>query len=340
MPNTTTTNYAWTLIEVGANADQWGSLLNTNTTDIDADLFAVSTVANAALPKAGGTMTGVIVGTTPAAGGAGYASFRFPHGTAPTDNIANGDMWTTTAGAFLRINGSTKTLAFTDSSITGNAGTATALATPRTIAMTGDVVWTSAAFDGTGNVTGTAEIQAGAVGTAELATNAVTTAKITDNNVTLAKIETIANNRVLGNVSGGAAAPAALTGAQVSALLDLASIPSGTQSFPAIDWSSPHSGYFKAGDFYVQFGFAVSVSGALTTVTFPTAFPNACLSVVTTPTTVIGGWGTDTIDNSVRMFNLYGVNASQFTGYATRESTVTDVFAPGIITFCWIAVGH
>ena len=40
----------------------------------------------------------------------------------------------------------------------GNAATATALATGRTIGMTGDVVWTSASFDGSGNVTGTATI--------------------------------------------------------------------------------------------------------------------------------------------------------------------------------------
>lgn len=36
--------------------------------------------------------------------------------------------------------------------ITGNAGTATALATPRTISMTGDVSWT-VTFDGSANVT-------------------------------------------------------------------------------------------------------------------------------------------------------------------------------------------
>ena len=48
-------------------------------------------------------------------------------------------------------------------SLEGNASTATALATGRTIGMTGDVVWTSASFDGSGNVTGTATIQANAV---------------------------------------------------------------------------------------------------------------------------------------------------------------------------------
>ena len=38
--------------------------------------------------------------------------------------------------------------------LTGNSDTATALATGRTIGMTGDMTWTSAAFDGSGNVTG------------------------------------------------------------------------------------------------------------------------------------------------------------------------------------------
>jgi hypothetical protein len=52
--------------------------------------------------------------------------------------------------------GGTKTFSNTiTGSITGNAGTATALATGRTIAITGDLSYTSGAFDGTGNVTGT-----------------------------------------------------------------------------------------------------------------------------------------------------------------------------------------
>ena len=46
---------------------------------------------------------------------------------------------------------------------TVNAATATALETARTIGMTGDVVWTSASFDGSGNVTGSATIQANSV---------------------------------------------------------------------------------------------------------------------------------------------------------------------------------
>lgn len=39
--------------------------------------------------------------------------------------------------------------------LTGNADTATALATGRTISITGDLAYTSGSFDGTGNVTGT-----------------------------------------------------------------------------------------------------------------------------------------------------------------------------------------
>ena len=53
-------------------------------------------------------------------------------------------------------------------STTGNAATATALATGRTIAMSGDVVWTSASFDGSGNVTGVAALQANTVSSTEL----------------------------------------------------------------------------------------------------------------------------------------------------------------------------
>jgi hypothetical protein len=51
---------------------------------------------------------------------------------------------------------------------TGNANTCTYLATGRTIGMTGDVVWTSGTFNGSGNVTGTATIQTDAVDIAML----------------------------------------------------------------------------------------------------------------------------------------------------------------------------
>jgi hypothetical protein len=53
------------------------------------------------------------------------------------------------------------------------ASSATALATGRTIGMTGDVVWTSASFDGSGNVTGSSTIQSNAVETAMVNANVI-----------------------------------------------------------------------------------------------------------------------------------------------------------------------
>lgn len=42
------------------------------------------------------------------------ASLNIPHGTTPTSPV-NGDMWTTTSGLYLRLNGTTRTMAHTAS---------------------------------------------------------------------------------------------------------------------------------------------------------------------------------------------------------------------------------
>ena len=55
--------------------------------------------------------------------------------------------------------------------VVGNATTATTLATGRTIAMTGDIVWNSGTFNGSANVTAAAAIQANTVDNAELVNN-------------------------------------------------------------------------------------------------------------------------------------------------------------------------
>lgn len=64
MANTLTTNYSWTKPEVGADPGAWGGHLNGDLDSIDSTVFAVSGVANAALPKAGGTMTGDLAAKT------------------------------------------------------------------------------------------------------------------------------------------------------------------------------------------------------------------------------------------------------------------------------------
>lgn len=53
-----TTNYGWDLPNVAGDAGAWGGLVNTILDDIDGLLFTADAVADAALPLAGGAMTG------------------------------------------------------------------------------------------------------------------------------------------------------------------------------------------------------------------------------------------------------------------------------------------
>lgn len=55
---TPTTNYGLQKPQVGADADQWGTYINSDLDTIDSTMFGISGVANAACPKAGCTFTG------------------------------------------------------------------------------------------------------------------------------------------------------------------------------------------------------------------------------------------------------------------------------------------
>jgi hypothetical protein len=113
--------------------------------------------------------------------------------------------------------------------VTGNADTATALATGRTIGMTGDVVWTSASFTGAGNVTGTATIQAGAVensmladdavGADELAANAVVNASVASGAaIAFSKMADLTASRALVSDGSGDVSVSAVTSTEVGYL--------------------------------------------------------------------------------------------------------------------------
>ena len=98
---------------------------------------------------------------------------KFVVGTTTATASDTGDLSITTGTLLANIEGNVT------GNVTGNADTATALATGRTIGMTGDVVWTSASFDGSGNVTGTATIQAASVEQAMIEDDAVNSSKLT-----------------------------------------------------------------------------------------------------------------------------------------------------------------
>jgi hypothetical protein len=72
--------------------------------------------------------------------------------------------------------------------VTGNASTATTLATGRTIALTGDVTGTTGTFNGSANVSAATTIANNAVTTAKIADLAVTSAKIAANAVTSSEL--------------------------------------------------------------------------------------------------------------------------------------------------------
>tara|TARA_R100001369_G_scaffold92094_1_gene135445 strand:- start:2304 stop:5273 length:2970 start_codon:yes stop_codon:yes gene_type:complete len=137
-----------------------------------------------------------------------------------TDGVAEGsnNLYYTDSRVVAKINSSVdKTfidnLNVVAASASGNAATATTLEAARTIAMTGDVVWTSAAFNGSGNVTGSSVIQEDAVeqsmiaddavGADQLASNSVVTLSIADDQVTQAKVAANAIGIPELNVSDG-----------------------------------------------------------------------------------------------------------------------------------------
>jgi len=115
-------------------------------------------------------------------------------------------------------NSGTVTATIFSGALSGNATTATALATGRTIAMTGDVTWTSASFDGSGNVTATAAIGSGVVVNADISGSAA---------VAFSKMENLTVSRALVSDGSGDVSVSNVTSSEVN-MLDGGTAATGT----------------------------------------------------------------------------------------------------------------
>jgi len=265
---------------VGGNNNTWGGFLNTDLQNIDTSISGVLSVS--------------------------LASANVTLSAAQNRNPVIECTGTLTANRELIVKAQPKN--FWIHNNTSGAFTVTV----KTAAGTGVVVpqgqWAKVYCDGT-NVEEILQIgnlaALDTIGASQIDDDAVTTAKIADGNVTLAKIADIANNTILGNDSGGAAAPEALSAADATALLnamvgdsgsggtkglvpaptagDAVKALAGNGDFvlaEAIDAtkSLTGNGYLRLpGGGIIQWGsFTAPSSGGVSSVTLPIAFPSAC----------------------------------------------------------------
>jgi hypothetical protein len=177
-------------------------------------------------------------------------------------------------------------------------------------------------------------VQDSGITTAKLATDAVETAKIKDANVTKAKIEDVADYKVLGNVSGSAAAPAEvaildeddMVSNSDTALATQQSIKTyvdaSAQTFVPASYAGEGSVTFPNG-FIMKFG-TVTSNGNVQSFTFQSlvgsAFPTACLNLQGQRSTIS--------------------DSAQNLSYTSLSSTGWTMNPNGSGTYSWTAFGH
>jgi len=129
------------------------------------------------------------------------------------------------------------------------------------------------------------------ISTAKIAADAVTTTKILNSNVTKAKIEDVADYKVLGNVSGAAAAPAEVAVLDEDDMVsDSATALATQQSIKAyVDANANFTPSAYAGEesvtlpngLIMKFGYKATVATD-DTISFADDFPTACINVSAT----------------------------------------------------------
>ena len=145
-----TGSFATVLANSGATAGTYGSgtLIPVVTVDAKGRITSISTTAVSG--GGSGTVTSVA-----ASGTQGVTIGGSPITTSGTITVGLGAITPTSVAATGTVTGSNLSGTNTgdQTSVTGNAGTATTLQTGRTLSITGDLAWTSPTFNGSANVT-------------------------------------------------------------------------------------------------------------------------------------------------------------------------------------------
>ena len=183
---------------------------------------------------------------------------------------------------------------------------------------------------------GTAIVVAdGGIIAAKLAADAVTTSKIKDANVTKTKIENVADYKVLGNVSGAAAAPQEVSILDEDDMVSNSDTALATQQsiktyvdggggFTPSTYAGEESVTLPNGLIMKTGFFSDETGGENKAVDYGSAFPNATISVQLTQ---VGGTTSSTVNLRVMTFS-----ASGFTMYVNN--------GPDVLGSFWTAIGY